>query len=92
MFVALKIIPTIATIDTKRPSIAYNFDSPSSAAVPAVTSTSFGVNEVATKLSAHAEPGATKAPTSIDPVPATGIADDEVPPLPEWERYISFSR
>ena len=36
--------------------------------------------------------GATKTPTIIDPVPATGISDDEVLRLSEWERCISFSR
>ena len=56
--------------------------------VPAVTSTP----SESKKLSDHAEPGAIKAPTAIDPVPVTGIADDEVPSLPEWEQYISFSR
>ena len=37
MFVALKIIPTIATIETRRPSVVYNFDSTSSAMVSTVT-------------------------------------------------------
>ena len=89
MFVALKIIPTIATIDTRRPSVVYNLDSPSSAMVSTVTTCraleGFSVN-VLEKL------GATAAQTVIASVHATRISDDKVLHLSEWEWYISFSQ
>ena len=84
MFVALKIIPTIATTDTRRPSVVYNLDSPSSVMVSTVTTRrtpeGFSAN-VLEKL------GATAAETVI----ATRISDDEVLHLSEWEWYMTKS-
>ena len=89
MFVALKIIPTIATIDTRCPSVVYNFDSTSFAMVSTVTTRRTPEDFSAT---APEKPRAPAALPVIATVPATGISDDEVLHLSEWERYISFSQ
>ena len=72
MFVALKIIPTIATIDTRRPSVVYEFDSPSSAMVSTVTTrrTPEGFS-----VTAPEKPGAPAAQSVIATVPAVGNAN-----------------
>ena len=78
----------MVSIDTRHPSVVSKFHYTSTIMVPAVT---IAPPSESKKLSTRAKPGSTKAPTVTDPVPATGIADDKVPPLPEWEQYISFS-
>ena len=72
MFVALKIIPTIATIDTRRPFVIYNFDAPSSALVSTLTT-----HRTPEGISANAleKPGATAAQAVIVPDPTIGNAN-----------------
>ena len=85
MFVVLKIIPAIATIDRRGPSVVSKLDSPSTTMVSTVTShitpQCFTTpSSQPLKLDTCVQPEATKAPTVIIPVTNPGIANGEALP------------